>query len=349
MTGRRAIVASSQYGHLFEIMTEVDEPHKRSEADLREEAREWFVRRLQKLKPSDEAEFQDWLANPAHDRVFRHIEAVWQSTEMPGKRLASQEAEELAVYLRAIDRNKTQRRTFRRLAVVSVVLIAVLAGGTWWERPHLLQNMMADFATDRGERRLIRLSDGSTILLDADSALDQRFSHTERRVTLLRGKAFFDIAHESRPFIASAAEGEIRDIGTTFDVSIVGDRTAVTLESGKVDVSIDGNIRSIMLEPGQRVRFGRHGTEAIENVELDDALAWRSGRYIFYRARLSDVVAEISRYRRGRIVIANSSLGDELVTGSFLLVDTDAALSSLQASVGFQITSLTRALTIISP
>lgn len=330
-------------------MTEAD-PLKRPEAELREEAREWFVRRLQKVTPSDEARFREWLeADPAHDRAFRHVEAVWQSTETPGKKLAAQEADELAVYLKALDRTKVQRRTFRRLAASSVILLALLGGATWWERPSLLQNLMADYATDRGERRTVTLSDGSTIMLDADSALDAQFSRTERRVTLLRGTAFFDIAHDNKPFVVSAANGEIRDIGTTFDVGILGDGAAVTLESGKVDITIDGGTRSIVLEPGQRVRFGQHGAGPIEKVELDDALAWRGGRYIFYRARLSDVVAEIGRYRRGRILIASNSLGDQLVTGSFMLADTDAALTSLQASVGFRITSLTRALTVISP
>lgn len=328
-------------------MTVADSP-KHSEAELREEAREWFVRRLQKFTPSDEAEFRKWLeADLAHDRAFRHVVSVWQSTEASGKKLAAQEADELAVYLKAMDRAKSQRRTFRRLAASGVILLAVLSGATWWEYPSLLQNLMADHATGRGERRTITLSDGSTVLLDADSALDERFSRTERRITLLRGKAFFDVAHDNRPLIISAANGEVHDIGTTFDVGLVADGAAVTLESGKVDVTIDGNAQLIMLEPGQRVRFGRDGAGSVEKVDLDDALAWREGRYIFYRARLSDVVAEIARYRRGRIVIAESSLGDQLVTGSFALADPDVALSSLQASVGFRITSLTRALTVI--
>lgn len=323
---------------------------KRTEAKLREEARAWFVRLLQKGTPATEAAFRKWLeADPAHERAFRHVEAVWQSTETPGKKQAVKEADELDVYLKAMDSAKVQRRTFRRLAAASAILLAVLGGAIWLERPSLLQDLMADYATDRGERRAITLSDGTTVLLNADSALDQRFTQTERRITLLRGTAFFDIAHDDRPFIVTAANGEIRDIGTTFDVGLFDDGAAVTLESGKVDVTVNGNNQSTVLESGQRVRFGRLGAGPVETVDLADALAWRGGRYIFYRARLSDVVAEIGRYRRGRIVIANSSLGDQLVTGTFLLADTDAALSSLQASVGFRITSLTNVLTVISP
>jgi len=330
-------------------MTEADSP-KRSEAEIRKEAREWFVRRLQTFTPSEVAKFQTWLeADPAHVRAFRHIETVWQATEAPGKRLAALEADELAIYLEAMDRARAQRRTFRRLTAASVILLVALGGATWWERPFVLQNLMADYATDRGERRTVTLPDGTVVLLDADSALDERFSPTERRITLLRGTAFFDIAQDTRPFIVNAANGEIHDIGTRFDVGLVHDGAAVTLETGKVAITIDSGPQPIVLEPGQRVRFDRRGASPVEKVDLSDALAWRGGRYIFYRARLSDVVAEIARYRRGRIIIADGSLGDQLVTGSFSLADTDAALSSLQASVGFRVTSLTRALTVISP
>lgn len=333
-----------------EAMTHTD-PSKRSEAEIRAEARNWFVSRLAKIAPSEDAAFQNWrLADPAHDKAFRDVEAVWQSTEQPGKRLAVREADELAVYLTAMDRAKAQRRMSRRLAVTSVVLVALLGGGIWLERPNFLQNLMADYVTDRGERRSVTLSDGSTVLLDADSALDERFSGTERRITLLRGTAFFDVAAGTRPFIVSAANGEIRDIGTRFDVGLVDDGATVTLESGKVAVTIDGTRQqSILLQPGQRVRFSRRGAGPVESIAINDALAWHGGRYIFYRARLADVVAEIARYRRGRIMIASSALGDELVTGSFALADTDAALFSLQASVGFRMTSLTSALTVIGP
>jgi transmembrane sensor len=97
------------------------------------------------------------------------------------------------------------------------------------------------------------------------------------------------------------------------------------------------------------VRFGPQGVADVQSVALEDALAWRGGRYTFYQARLADVVAEIERYRKGRILVMGSSLADERVTGSFSLDDTDAALQSLQASVGFNLHSLGGRLTIIGP
>lgn len=325
------------------------EPLPENQSVVREAARDWFVRQLAPMSAEQRAAMAQWRAEPAHEAAFRAVEAAWRAAEAPGKRLAEQEAAELAGYLEAIDRAKRQRRTSRRLAALSVALLAVLGGAVWLQRPNLLQDMTADYVTQKGERRVVTLSDGSHMLLDADSAVDERFDAAQRRVRLLRGLAFFDVAAGERPFIVEAADAEIRDIGTSFDVGVSGEGGAVTLESGKVVVTTPAQEKPTVLAPGQRVRFGAAGLGSVEEVNLNDALAWRSGRYIFYRSRLADVVAEIARYRRGRVVIASSALGEQRVTGSFSLADTDAALASLQASVGFRMISVPGALTVIGP
>lgn len=300
--------------------------------------------------PALQREFEEWLrADPAHFEAYQAVETTWHETEKPGQRLAEKEADELAVYLEAMDKAKSQKKTFRRLSILSVVLALVLAGGVWLERPGFFQNLSADFTTERGERRTIMLSDGSSVLLDADSALIDEYTPAERRVRLIRGGAFFDVIPSSTPFIVEAANGEVRVLGTGFDVRLLDDGGLVTLERGSVSVSIAHETGAMVLEPGQQVRFGAGGIGTMQNVELQDALAWRGGRFIFYRARLADVVQEIQRYRRGRIVIATSKLSDERVTGSFSLSDTDAALSSLQASVGFRMNTVAGRLTVIGP
>ncbi len=325
-------------------------PSKPTDVDIRTEARNWFVERLQPLSRAKEAEFQLWwAADPAHQAAYRQVEATWEATEQPGFRIAEKEASELAAYLRAMDRARAERKTFRRLAATSLILLVLLGAAVWLERPNLIQDLRADYSTARGERRMITLSDGTTVLLDADSALDEEFDARERRVTLLRGSAFFDIATEARPFVVNAANGEIRDIGTRFDVALQEGDGVVTLESGKVSLSFGGLQQPVTLRPGERIRFGQSGIGEIEAVNLDDALAWHDGRYVFYRARLADVVAEIARYRRGRIIIYNKRLADQIVTGSFSLAGTNDALASLQSSIGFHQISLTGALTVLIP
>lgn len=318
--------------------------------DPREKAREWFVALLAEPTAARQAEFERWLqADPAHFEAYRSVEALWHALESPGQRLAEQEADELSGYLEAMDRAKRDRKTTKRLGTLAIVMAVLLSGAVWLERPGLIEDFGADYVTERGERRSITLADGSSVLLDADSALADASVAAKRRVRLIRGGAFFEVEPSKVPFIVDAANGEIRVLGTGFDVRLLSDGASVTLAHGRISVTANGQLDPKILEPGQQVHFGPKGISTVQPVELDDALAWRGGRYTFYRTRLADVVQEIGRYRKGRIVIATSSLADELVTGSFSLEDTDEALSSLQASVGFEVHSLGSRLTVLGP
>ncbi|MEH0069228.1 hypothetical protein V6L77_01065 [Pannonibacter sp. Pt2-lr] len=72
-----------------------------------------------------------------------------------------------------------------------------------------------------------------------------------------------------------------------------------------------------MLKPGEQVEFGDKGVSVPRPVDLDETLAWRNGRFVFYRASLGSVLQEIGRYRKGRILVTSDALARELVSGSF--------------------------------
>ncbi|MFT8209533.1 MAG: FecR family protein [Symbiopectobacterium sp.] len=201
----------------------------------------------------------------------------------------------------------------------------------------------------KGERRDVTLADGSRVLLDADSAFSVEVTPQLRRVHLLRGAAFFDVTPSQTPFVVATAAGDVRVLGTQFDVRLIDDAALVTLAKGSVAVTAGGAVTPAMLKPGQQVWFSATVTHAPVSVNVADEMAWREGCYIFYRARLADVVREVERYRPGRILIPASALANERVTGSFSLADSDVALVSLQASVGFQMRKVTERLVILYP
>ena len=314
---------------------------------IEREAIAWFTRLNGEPAPVDRRDFERWrTASPAHDAAFRQVEAMWQAVERPGSAVAAEEQDKLAVYLEAMDDARARRREGkRRLAVAGALMVMVLGAAAWLEYPNALQNLRADYATARGERRTVELGDGSTVLLDADSALDVTFTAGERRVTLLRGNAFFAVTSSPIPFVVEAREGKTVVHGTAFDVAIADDDVAVTLAEGSVSVaSADGRAT---LQPGQRVHYDRSGVGAVTEVAIDDAMAWHGGRYVFDNARLGDVVAQIERYRPGRLVVVSPSLANHRISGSFPLADPDRALVSIQSIVGFRMIGLGGKLVLI--
>lgn len=313
-----------------------------TEEAIRAEAAAWFSRLRGRPSAAQRAAFARWQAESAeHARAWREVEASWSAAEGAGRRVAKEEADLLAAYLHAMDEAKAQRRKrmTRRAAGAGVAVLALAAAGTWLERPGLLEDLAADHATARGEQRRIALPDGSSVLLDADTALSLAFTAEERRVQLRRGLAWFEVRPAALPFVAEAAGGEVRVLGTKFDLRIAGEEAVVTLAEGRVAVTAGASGRAV-LEPGQRLRFGRQGVQAAEPVSLEQALAWREGRFAFYQMPLVEVLEEIGRYRPGRILVLDAALGGRRVSGSFPLADTDAALASLQAGLGFRMRNL---------
>ncbi|MEJ4043813.1 FecR family protein [Erwinia sp. SLM-02] len=323
---------------------------KLNDAAIRAEARRWFLAMQNGPSRRQRAACETWRqAHPAHEEAWRAIESVWLDTAAPGQKLAEKEADVLSGYLAAMDNNRARKVTRRRAgSAVALSMMLLLLAGLWLQNPSWMQNFAADQVAAKGERREVALADGSTVLLDADSAFSVDLTADLRRVQLLRGGAYFDVVPSKTPFVVETPAGSVRVLGTQFDVRLQEGGGVVTLARGSVAVSSEGQPQPTLIKPGQQVAFSPQGVAAPASVNVQDAMAWHGGRYIFYRARLGDVMREVERYRPGRVLIPSSALADQRVTGSFSLADTDKALDSLQASVGFRLRKVTDYLVIVT-
>jgi transmembrane sensor len=139
-----------------------------------------------------------------------------------------------------------------------------------------------------------------------------------------------------------AAAGTARALGTQFMVDRFSDAVEVTVVEHDVQVaatSADGQASEVVLSPGQSVRYAEAGLAPSRTASLDQALAWRRGRLFFDRVPLDHVVAELNRYRRGRIVIGNTTLSSRTVSGVFDVADLDAALATIAQELGVRTAS----------
>jgi transmembrane sensor len=318
-------------------------------ATAREQAAlEWFVRLRKPHDAADRTAFRAWHdADRRNAAAFAGAEDLWRRTDDAAARLALDEAPALAGLLAAMERPKPRvawRRPLALAAAAACLLIATAA--VWLERPHLVQDLMADQATGRGEIRTVSLPDGSSALMDADSAITVDYARGERRLTLLRGAAFFSVVSNGQPFVVAAKGGETRVVGTQFEVRLSGERVIVTVAKGRVDVAPPTGGRQTLM-PGQRLPYGAGGAGAVSSVDPADLLAWREGRLIFRRTRLDEAVEVLNRYRAGRIVLLDDALAARTVSGSFPASDTDGALDALRQVVGFRMDSITPYLVIL--
>ncbi|NPD16065.1 DUF4880 domain-containing protein [Xinfangfangia sp. D13-10-4-6] len=317
-------------------------------ARVEREAIAWFTRMNGRPTMTEQRDFDHWLAaSQSHVMAYQSVVQMLENIGPGGAGFASG-GEDLALPLQRIEahRQKKSRQLAARI-VTGGILSAVLGFWIWLEHPNALQNLGADYATARAERARFVLADGSEVLLDADSALDVDFTPGERRVHLLRGSAAFTVRPSDQPFIVAAGKGEARVLGTVFDVSLLGDQqVTVTLASGSLQVTTGGG--GVLLSPGQSVSYDNQALRPVEAVDIAERTAWHEGRLIFNDAPLADVLEQIGRYRRGRIVITDAALGARRVSGNISLENADAALQALQTSVGFSLTSIAGRVVIVS-
>lgn len=321
------------------------------QAKAEKEAIAWFTRMNGNPSHADKRNFQAWQR--LHERnadAYHSISVLWSSSAMPGSDIAREETSALAVHLARIEEIRTRKKNRGKTATGVLAFLLIFCGGwVWLNKPNLIQDISADYVTARGETRQISLNDGSSILLDADTAIDVQLDDDIRHITLLRGAAFFEVKPSSVPFIVEAANGRSRVLGTAFDVAMNNEGVEVVLQHGSLQVEIESLTGRVVLKPGESVKYTNTDLAMPHNIDLGDALSWHEGRFVFNNTPLKEVLQKIERYRNGRIVLVDSALGERRISGSFSLRDTNSALSSLQASVGFNIHKLGERLVLIGP
>lgn len=295
--------------------------------DIRQEAADWVIRSDIPGFP-DRAMFEVWRdADPRHAAAFERAKALWNELEhIP-----------IASPSRVEDSHPRQDRPARNLrprrmvvGAIAASLAAMVGIGMSDEFLILLQS---DLRTSVGMHLDRKLPDGSNIELDDSSAVALDFTDTERRLKLLKGQVFVDVApvgsDERRPFIIEAANGETRALGTSFNINRVGATVNVTAVTHRIMVTTTGPAapsRKPVLSPGQELRYGPDGGVALRVSSPALATAWRHDRLILDRVTLAEASTILRRYSDAPIRLLDDKSDVLRVSGVFDAHDTEGTL-----------------------
>ena len=240
--------------------------------------------------------------------------------------------------------NRRQAIRFGGVAALACIL-AVLVG------PGLLLDLRADYATGTAETRTVRLPDDSAITLAPQSAIAVAYTPGERRIRLLAGAAFFEVAPDAeRPFEVAAKMLDVTVLGTGFAVRRGNDGADIAVEHGAVRV---GHARAVppaaeTLTAGEAVRLSWAGRAERRTVPVDQIAAWRRDELIARDAPLGRVVDRLRPYYAGRIVITDGALAARPVTGVYDLDDPVSALRAIARAQNAAVRRITPWLIIVS-
>ena len=281
-------------------------------------------------------EFEEWLKDRANAYMWGQAVTVWDFVGEQAKEpeLVSARTKALISVKRAMAQRRAPwnwRRPAIAVAAVSLFILAVIQGYNWVRRP-------ADYTTGFGERRIVRLQDGSRISLDSDSEVTVRYTHYARALHLIKGQARFDVAHDvERPFSVIARDRKVVATGTAFNIDLTQPSVAVTLIEGHVVVlDATGDMETALqparkalpveLHAGQELVAADNKTLVVKDANIKQVTAWASGQLAFSNETLSEVVARVNRYSATPIIIADPDLANERVSGVFNVGDVPGFL-----------------------
>src|SRR5690606_13877567 len=152
--------------------------------------------------------------------------------------------------------------------------------------------------TPKGGMWQVKLPDGTQVWLNAESSLTYPVAFSkESRDRVLQGEAYFEVAKDkSRPFIVKTDKQALEVLGTKFCVSAYNnDVVGTTLMEGSVRVLSLLNSNTAILKPGERSSMSANGIK-IEKVDVEDALDWKNGYFLFNNERQEDIMKRLSRW-----------------------------------------------------
>jgi transmembrane sensor len=140
-------------------------------------------------------------------------------------------------------------------------------------------------------------------------------------VELIAGEAAFSTGGSSVELTVLAGAGRIRTKQSEFNLRCDGSEVSIVCLNGSLAIAQDGH--GVQLIAGQQARYGDQGIGSISAVNTDHVTAWRQGRLIFDGIPVAQAIAEINRYRMGRIVLMNENIGRRLLTAQLPSTETD--------------------------
>lgn len=293
--------------------------------------------------PEEAMALEDALADPAVKEKFAALESAWYAArpDSTPRQVSSQNAwttfeERLVENVSktiALDRRKFLYRIAASIALVVASGAALFLLLTKNADP---ANIMA--ATEANTKR-VQLSDRSQITLYHETTLSypEKFDDKLREVELLEGEAYFSISpNKEKPFIVHTSLGDIRVVGTAFNVTIKDGQMEVGVNEGTVMVMTANDSRTI--DAGFSAVVTPSGGQMQVNDGADaNAWAYATGRFSFEDAEMDDVLSNIEKTFAVSIRLRNEEIRNCRVTASFNKVSVEKMLNLIAETLSLTV------------
>lgn len=296
-------------------------------------ARSWVVRlKSGEATQSDVDMLLSWRAkDEENEGAFRQAVRLW---EQLGPALAGGAALPVA-------NQDPSRRWFlgggvAMAAVVAVGLVPLAAPVPAGAR---------EYRTGKGERRQVRLEPEVSAELNTDSRLLFWADTASPRVELSHGEALISATCDpGRQLIATAKDVEVRARVARFSMRSDDSLMRVACLEGQIEVvSPEGRTT---VEAGASFDFRAGAVQSTPQDVAESGAAWQRDLFLFKDRPAGEVVAELNRYRPGRVYLLGGR-NDVRISGVIHLERADFAVDHIARSLGMKVTRLPGGIAIL--
>ncbi|EJN37581.1 Fe2+-dicitrate sensor, membrane component [Pseudomonas sp. GM84] len=295
-------------------------PVTQIQADPQQEALEWFSRLRQ--PGCDERErqaFGRWCQDPRNAHAYAELEACWQQLQPSPARPRPQQP------------NIKRSRRGLGLALLFLLLLGALAYLYW----PLMQRLGSELYTDAGERRSVRLADGSTLHLDSASAMNVDLRARTRVLQLVQGQVYLEVKLDGRALEVQVDDARIQVFGTRLMVARHAGHDELVVFNGKAMIVQGADQR--LVAAGERVTFNEARIEPVHKADVKAADAWRMGQLRARDMPLGEVIERLASYQGRRVWMMDEQTAYRRVSGDFNLDRPGETLQALAAGQQLQL------------
>ncbi|MFW0716018.1 FecR family protein [Pedobacter sp. N23S346] len=300
-----------------------------------------FIRYVKFHSPDDVLFWENWSAeNP--DRLVTFQEAYSELKIIfsdPGIVVPHGFMEKLRMDINSsIDQVEAKRKRAKSYILWSSSIAASLVVGilsVWYFTSNII------VLTNYGETKKIQFSDGTEILLNANSTLSYPRAYAWKKVRSisLDGEAYFKVKHINQNplsiksgelFQAKTKSIEVSVLGTEFNLKERHNLANVALVNGKVKVrSIKTNI-GYFLQPGNTIKINSTNGQLMPNQYGSlEQTAWIDGKLIVNQATVNEIITAFEDLYGYKVILDNPALGNKKIDGSISIKSEQSLLFTL--------------------
>jgi len=281
-------------------------------------------------------ELKNWLRkDAANRRSFNDENELWQLSDPKAGAFHFNTEKGWSDISRKLGISKTsdknvitlKRNIYRILiAAASIALLISIGGLTLWLNEIRPVSEVAvattKVFTNEGEKSNIILPDSTFVIMNSASIIEYSadYNNVERKIKL-SGESFFDVrTNPEKPFVVELNNMLVSATGTRFNILSYNNenRTEITLEEGKVQVSLRDK-EALEVKPGQQlVYFAKTNTALIRDVSTETYISWVENKLRFSDTPFEEVLRKIGRRYNVIFEIRNRELLELKYTATFI-------------------------------